>query len=145
MLHKKAACYLWFLKTYEMQRRREGCVGWGQPVAVCPGRPWQPGLAHRPSQERAAEEHRGSPRASHRAPPGDRDRPKPGQDTSPAQWGPWPGRAGLQGAGAQPGMPGAGAEGPRGLTWGPGLRRHKESGEGQSGLAAPLRPWQKLH
>jgi len=41
-----------------------------------------------------------------------------------ARQDPWPGRAGLWGAGDQPccGVTGAGADGPGGLEWGPGLR-----------------------
>jgi len=58
--------------------------------------------------------------------PGDGDWPRPDQVVGlrggPAQQGPWPGRAGLWGAGDRPccGIAGAGADGPRGLTWGPG-------------------------
>ena len=109
----------------------------GQDCRGSPGhqsRAWQPGPVPFPSQEQLGVPGQPQPQAPGTSPA--RGQPRPGQVVGPwvglARQGPWLGRAGLWGAGDQPccSITGAGADGPREATQGPGPWAGGESPRG---------------
>lgn len=116
-------------------------MGWGMPGGWELGDfpvPGSHGLSHPPARSREAGGHWERPNPRHQAPHWRCAKARPGHGSTggSSSVGPMAAEAGLWGAGGQPcsGVTGAGADGPRGLPWGPGLwagwGNPREAGQG---------------